>query len=181
MEVWNGLTPRRSDLSTAKAASHEDYLVLVQKIQELEQYVLDFTGNIQVMPDLEKALQKSKDKIDSLQRLLNKISLPKDVKDRLDSIEELINDMDRRAAIVQLTKDFAIQRDIIARNQIELVKLQSDYVTTVKGLSNKLWGAIEGVQRDVAAKVASLTEKLEHLESQVQLQAAFEKYNQLNK
>ncbi len=179
MEVWNGLTPRRPDLSTTRAASHEDYLVIVQQIQGLQEFTLNLSNNIQIMPDLSGYLKEAKSKISEIQGLIEKISLPQDVKDRLEVVEQFIGEIDQRAAIIQLRRDFEILKETVARNQIEVLNLQSSFATEVKGFQNKVWGLLEKLQKDTSKSISELDEKVQHVDAQLNLQSSLEKYNQL--
>jgi hypothetical protein len=179
MEVWNGLTPRRPDLSTTRATSHEDYLVIVQQIQGLQEFTLNLSNNLQLMPDLTGYLKEAKFKINNIQDLIDKISLPQDVKDRLEALEQLINEIDQRATITQLRRDFEILRETVARNQIEVLNLQSSFEKEVKGFQNKVWGLLEKLQKETSKSISELVEKVNHVDAQLDLQTSLEKYNQL--
>jgi hypothetical protein len=171
MEIWDGLTPRRPDLSTTRATSHEDFLVIVNKIQELQAYALNLASNLQVMPNLEGALKAAKERINEVQDFIDSITLPEDVKDRLDAIEQNIEDIDQRTLTLQLKRDLEFLKEKVARNQIEVLNLQSSFETEVKGFQNKVWGTIKSLQTETAAKLTELTEKVTHIDAQVDLQA----------
>jgi hypothetical protein len=181
MEIWNGLTPIRQDLGTIKSPGHDDYLVIVQKIQELQTYFLDWTNNLQLMPNLNQALQEAQSKIEAIQRLIDNVTLPKDVLDRLNCLENFVNEVDQRVNILQLRRDFDSLREKVTRNQIEVLQLQSSFATEVKGFQNKVWGILEKIQKDTAIKLNECTEKMQHLDAQLDLQASLEKFHQLNK
>jgi hypothetical protein len=181
MNVWDGLTPTRKDLGTSKAAGFEDYLVIVQKIQELESYCLNLTDNIQVMPNLDETLQEAKLKIDSLQDLIERIHLPQDVKDQLAAFEEILKDVDQRVETCQLRRDLESLKERVVRNQIEVLQLQNSFATEVKGFQNKIWGQLQKLQTETTGKIAILEEKVRHIDAQVDLQASIEKMSKLTK
>lgn len=181
MKLWNGLTPIRQDLGTIKSVGHDDYLVIVQKIQELQTYLLDWTNNLQLMPNLEDALQDAQTKIENIQRLIDNVTLPKEVVDRLNYLENFVNEVDQRVNILQLRRDFDALREKVTYQQIEVLQLQSSFATEVKGFQNKVWGALEKIQKDTTTKLNECTEKMQHLDAQLDLQASLEKFNQLNK
>ena len=180
MEIWNGLTPTRQDLGTAKAAGYEDFLVLVQKIQELQAFVLNFSNNMALMPDLEGALQKAQAEINSLQDLISQVSLPQDVKDNLTALEQTVVEMDRRVEVGQLRRDLESLKEKVARNQIEVLQLQTSFATEVKGFQNKVWGILEKLQKELNTKVVAIEEKMQHVDAQLDLQASIEKVKSLS-
>jgi len=179
MEIWNGLTPRRPDLSTTRVTSHEDYLVIVKQIQELQEYGLNLANNMQVMPNLEDTLQDAKKQIDEIQLLAASVSLPEDVKDRLGSLEQQLVAIDQRAINLQLRRDLEFLKEKVARNQIEVLNLQSSFETEVKGFQNKVWGLLNSLQKDTGEKLEVLAEKVRHIDAQVDVQTSLEKFNQL--
>jgi hypothetical protein len=181
MEVWNGLTPKRKDLSTARAAVHEDYVVIVQQIQGLQEFVIALSNNIQVMPDLAGALSDAKSKVAKIQDLIDSVTLPQEVMDRVEALEQLIKDVDQRSAVIQLRRDFETLRETVARNQLQVLNLQSSFAKEVKGFQNKIWGIVEKLQKETGTQLESLVEKIQHLDAQLDLQSSLEKFNQLNK
>lgn len=179
MDIWNGLTPNRQDLGTAKAAGYEDYLVIVQKIQELQTFVLNWTDNIELMPNLKESLHESQDKINQIQELIAKISLPQDVKSTLENISQFVEDVDQRIEVNQLRRDLEILREQVARNQIEVLELQGSFATEVKGFQNKVWGLLEKLQKETSVKIAILEEKVTHVDAQLEVQSSIEKFARL--
>jgi hypothetical protein len=176
---WDGTTPKRKDLSTARAAVHEDYLVIVQKIQELQEYCLNLTDNMQIMPNLEHILQEAQSKINEVQGMIDAISLPQDVKDQLAALEENLTIVDQRASVMQLCRDMDTLKERVNRNQIEVLQLQSSFATEVKGFQNKVWGKLETLQKEATSQLTALAEKVAHIDSQLDLQNSIEKLNQI--
>jgi|WetSurMetagenome_2_1015567.scaffolds.fasta_scaffold09775_12 hypothetical protein len=179
MKVWNGLTPKRNDLSTVKATSHEDYLVLVQQIQQLQEFVLSLSMNTQIMPNLEGLLKKAEEKIQQVNAKLKTLTLPQDVKDKLVEIDKTIEEIDKRAEVTSLRRDFEALKERVLRNQIEVLQLQNSFATEVKGFQNQVWGILTTLQKDMNGKWKDMAEKMEHLDVQLDLQANLDKLSKL--
>ncbi len=179
MEIWNGLTQQRQDLNTVKAVGHEDYLILVEKIQELQTFVLNLTNNVRIMPNLSSLLRESQEEIENLKALITKLSLPASIKDRLDQLEQLSREIDRRVDIAALKLDTDALKENLQKNQLEITNIQNSFATDVRGFQNKLLGIVEKLQNELEAKITSVREKLNQLETHIELQVAIEKLNQL--
>jgi hypothetical protein len=131
------------------------------------------------MPDLEMVLQASQDKIQEVFNKIASLTLPQDVKDRLDQIEQVTSDVDQRVEVKQLRRDFEILREQVARNQIEVLQLQSSFATEVKGFQNKVWGVLEKLQKETSTKISALEDQVKHVDAQLEVQSSLEKYNRL--
>jgi hypothetical protein len=181
MQVWDGLTPKRLDLSTAKATGHEDFLVIVQKIRELQEFTNRLASNMDVMPDLDGLLAAAKDKITKLQSSLDALTLPEDIKNRLLKLEQDVLDVDQRAESLRLRRDFEALKEQMSRNQIELLNSHNSFSTEVKGFQSKVWGSLQSLKKETEVKLAELSDQVQQLSTKVELSATLEKFNKLNK
>jgi hypothetical protein len=87
IEVWDGRTPSRHDLSDVKNPDHRDYLTLVTQIQQLQVALNSASGNLALLPSVHDLFLDIERRIEEFKQQISSLLLPEDIQNRLDGIE----------------------------------------------------------------------------------------------
>jgi len=163
MQVWNGLSPTRQDLSAIKAPDYSDYLQLVVEIQKLQVFVANLSQNVQIMPNLEAELQKTYDRIESVLEIIRQLTPPEDLQVDIENLDAKINEIDTRKQVLKLQQGLESLRNLVATNQRQVLLLQENFVSEVKGFQNKVWNTLTSLQDAVIDRLDTLEKRVESL------------------
>jgi len=163
MKVWNGLTPTRNDLGFIRAPDHTDYLQLVAEIQKLQEFVINLSQNVTIMPNLEAELQKAYARVASVLDTVQQMTPPDDLRSEVARLDNRINEVDVRRAVLELQQELESLKNLVATNQRQVLSLQTNFASEVKGFQNKVWNTLTKLQRDVIERLATLEKRVENL------------------
>jgi hypothetical protein len=163
MNIWNGTTPSRSNLSDVRAPDYFDYLQLVVEIQKLQAFVRDLAQNVQIMPDLETELQRAYDSIESVRSIIEQLTPPEDLQVDIENLDVKINEADTRKQVLKLQQVLESLKNLVATNQRQVLLLQENFVSEVKGFQNKVWSTLTSLQADVIERLDTLEKRVESL------------------
>lgn len=175
MKIFDGKSPERPDSHTYQAASHSDYWNLVREIAETQKYVVNLGQNIKVMPDLEGTLVAAKNKIEELTAQLEKLAIPEDVMARLNELEQSHLQLDSRAHVAQLAHKNEQTKAELQKSQLQVAKMQEEFIKEVRGFQNKIWGALNEFKAATQERLAALEAQVEQLGTGVELNALLAK------
>jgi chromosome segregation ATPase len=170
MKIFDGKSYERPDKNTVMAASHSDYWLLVQEIQKTQEFVTNLSNNLCVMPNLEGALTAAKNKIEELESQLEKLSIPADVMARLIELEASHLQLDSRAHVAQLSHKTDQTKAELVKSQLQVAKMQAEFVTEVRQFQNKIWGSLNEFKEATQQRLQALEAKVEQLGVGVELQ-----------
>jgi chromosome segregation ATPase len=175
MKIFNGLTSERADKSVVKAPGNADYWALVKEIAETQEFVTNLSNNMSIMPDLEGILQESQNKLVELQSQLEKLAVPEDVMARLEELEKSHLELDSRAYVAQLAHKNEQTKAELQKSQLQVAKMQEEFIKEVRSLQNKTWGALNDLTTEVQTRLKNLETKVERLETATELQSLLTK------
>jgi outer membrane murein-binding lipoprotein Lpp len=175
MKIFDGLNSSRPDKSTYQNATHEDYWALTSEIQKLQAFVAHMSQNLEIMPDLAGTLQAAKDKIEELQCQLEKLAIPEDVMARLEELEKSHLQLDSRAQVAHLAHKNEQTKAELQKSQLQVARMQEEFITEVRGFQNKIWGALNEFKVATKERLEALEAKVEQLSTGVELNALLAK------
>jgi hypothetical protein len=175
MKIFDGKTHERPDKNIVMAASHNDYWILAQEIQRTQEFVNNLSQNMETMPDLEAVLTAAKNKIEELQSKLEKLAIPEDVMARLADLEKSQLHLDSRAHVAALAHKSEQTKAELLKSQLQVAKMQEDFITEVHSFQNRIWGAFEEFKADTKTRLDALEAKVDMLSTGVELNALLAK------
>lgn len=175
MEVWKGLHVNRPDLRTVVHPTFEDYCEIVQQIAKTQQFVLSALGNLKVMPNLEATIKEAGDKLQALKAQVDATTPPQELKESIVALAELIDSQDVRDLVASMRREVEALKSMVGQGQLELLKLQDAFNREVKGFQAQIWNALKKMDHDLQARLSQAEEKLESMQTQVQIQTLLEK------
>lgn len=174
IELWDGLTPSRQTLNDTKHPDHSDYLVLVTKIQQLQNALNTATGNLALMPDMEEKLLDVEKRIEQFKARIKNLTPPEDINARLETLKEDLIAQDTCKDTLLLKKTAEELSSQIAQNKLELLELKSLFSVEVTAFQNKVWHAFKQLDQDIRDRMDSVEKKLESVSIQTRLQTLLE-------
>jgi chromosome segregation ATPase len=175
MKIFDGLTSERQDKSTVKAPGNADYWALVNEIAATQKFVTDLSQNLTIMPDLDKVLQAAQTKLSNLNSQLEKLAVPEDVMARLEELEKSHLELDSRAYVAQLAHKNEQTKAELVKSQLQVARMQEDFIKEVRSFQNKIWGALNEFKEATKQRLEALEVKVEQLNTGVELNALLAK------
>jgi len=175
MEVWKGLHTNRPDLRTVVHPTFEDYCEIVKQIAATQQFVLSALGNLKLMPNLEQMLKDAGDKLQALKQQVDETTPPQELKESVLALAELLDSQDVRDSVASMRREVEALKSMVGQNQLEVLKLQDAFGREVKGFQAQVWNALKKMDNDLQSRLSQAEERLESMQTQVQIQTLLEK------
>lgn len=167
-EIWDGKTARRPTLDSVSPPDHGDWLALVAELVEIQRYILNLSGNIESMPDINKLIQKSEDKLKELVSKIERLSPPVDLCTQVEELQSLIKELDVREDHKRLRsglRKLFLRTTTIERGYREL---KTDVYHQLEILANSFRNQLATMKREVDGRYATLEEQVKELQDILQ-------------
>lgn len=174
IDIWNGTTPTRKNLSDIKNPDHEDYIRVVIEMQKIQTVLLTLIKNLALIPNLQGEFNAAMEKIEVVRQKIVALTPPQDLKNTLESIEKTLLEQDKRKDIATLRRDLEAFRVQIDKNQLQVLELQEVVATQVTAFQSKIWNIIKKQNTDFSEQLEEIKKKLESISIQTRIQTLIE-------
>jgi hypothetical protein len=170
MKIWDGKTLSRATLDSTKAPDYIDYLRIVNEIQQLQDFVISLSQNTTIMPNLEEELQKAYLLIEQVRQEIQTLVPPDDLMLVLKQFSAQLETLNNQEAVIHLQrKDIDALRNLVATNQLQVLKLQKSLENDVKGFQNRVWNTLTSLQKEFRDRLEVLESNVSNLTTQVSI------------
>ncbi len=96
LEIWDGTTSMRRDLTTVQHPSHGDWITILGELRATQRYLLGLAGNMEVMPNLGKSIKNVEELIDGLKTRITQITPPDELHQEVAEMRHQLEEVDIR-------------------------------------------------------------------------------------
>jgi len=177
IEVWDGKSPSRHDLSNVKNPDHQDYLTLVAKVQQLQVALNNASGNLALLPSVHELFLEVERRIEDFKQQIAELTLPTDLQERIFEIEKQLVKQDTRKETNVLRRDLEAVRSQMDKNQLHVLELQGSFSTEVTAFQSKVWNTLKTLDREIRERLEAVEKRLDSVAIQTRIQSLLEELN----
>ncbi len=168
-KVFDGTHQQRPEMSSVLPPEFIDYVILTREIAAAQEYILNLSQNVTVMPDLDGILKEAIEKIEKVQGDVKKVTPPARLKTRLGKLEDKVKEIDARKQLANTRSEIASLRDTVDTNQLQMLRLQEAFAKEVKGFQNRMLNMFKTLEQEATQRLNALEEKMSkvHLQAEV--------------
>lgn len=93
MNIWDGLSLTRQDVTVRKAPDGEDWKTITKEVQAVQEFLISLASNAENMPNLVEDIKTKQKDLKELQDAITKLKTPEDLMKRLEEIENRMVDL----------------------------------------------------------------------------------------
>ncbi len=87
MKIWDGTSETRDDPSVRKRPDGHDWRTITAELKATQQFVISLAANANDMPNLVEDVKARQKQLESVQKSINKLTVPDDVKACVDKLK----------------------------------------------------------------------------------------------
>jgi len=167
-EIWDGRTGRRPRLDTVAPPDHSDWLALIAELVEIQRYILNLSGNIESMPNIDKLIQEASSKLQELVSMIEGITPPADLSDQVEELQRLVENLDLRDDHQRLRS--GLRKLFLRTTTIErgYKELKADVYHQLEVFANAFRNQMVTLKREIDGKYVNLEKQVKELQDILQ-------------